>query len=256
MATADNVKDVLDGRREFTFEAPGQDSITAYIAAPTGEDLRKSDWQYAKIYNQAITDGFLTQAQMFDVLKEKGIVDDQYVQEVEGVRAQLATQLYKLDNLDSISTENEKEGLALDIARLRDELFRLNQKVNGPMGNTCENIAEDARVEFLTSRIVQKKDRTPYWKDYDAYKADTNVAFCIKSRFEVMLWMQGLDSNFLENTPEQVTLRGIAQVRLDRVMDEVREAKQIEDSLSVEEPVAEPKPKKTGRPRKNTNKTA
>jgi len=262
MATADTIKEVLDGRREFTYEMLGQDKIIAYIAQPSGEDLRKADWEYAKVFNKAISDGFLTQSQMLEYLKEKGIVDDDYAQEVESVRTQLATQLYRLDNAADLGSELDKEALALDIARLRDELFRLNQRVNGPMGNTCENLAEDARIEFLTSRVVQKKDRTPFWKNYDEYQKYDNVTFTIKARFEVMLWIQGLESNFLENTPEQVALRQIAQERLNRVTEEqkVLEAAEQEKAVKAEEaPVAEEAvalpPKKAGRPRKKTPKT-
>jgi len=233
MTTAEDVKKVLDGRREFTFEIPGQEPIVAYIASPTGEDLRKADWQYAKIYNQAIVDGFLTQSQMAGFLKDKGIVDDAYSSEVEGVRMQLATKLYTLESSLMDGSEQDKEALALEISRLRDDLFRLNQKVNGPMGNTCENIAEDTRVEFLTSRIIQKKDRTPLWKSYEDYQKDDNVALAVKARFEVMLWMQGLESNFLENTPEQVALRQIAQARLDRIVAEQK--KENEEVEALEE---------------------
>ena len=89
MSDADSVKeavqDVLDGRREFTLEI--EDEIFHYyVASPSGEDIRKSDWQYSKIYNQAIVDGFLTQSQMVDLLQEKDIINDSYSEELETVR--------------------------------------------------------------------------------------------------------------------------------------------------------------------------
>ena len=62
MAKAEDVKEILDTRREFTLESPANDINHYFIANPTGEDIRKADWQYSKIYNQAIVDGFLTQA--------------------------------------------------------------------------------------------------------------------------------------------------------------------------------------------------
>lgn len=260
MSKEEDVKEILDGRREFTFESPGHPPIKAYIAPPSGEDIRKADWQYAKVYNQAIVDGFLTQAQMLDLLKEKGIISDEYAQEVERTKMELATQLYLLENSEGLSTESEREAAAMEIARLRDELFRLNQKVNGPMGSTCENLAEDARIEFLTSRIVQKKDRSPFWKSYEDYQKDDNVPFAVKARFEVMIWLQGLESNFMENTPEQVELRKIAQRRLEQAVKNSREQekKEKEEAKKVVngeseagEPVPAPsKPKRGRRPKK------
>jgi hypothetical protein len=103
------------------------------------------------------------------------------------------------------------------------------------MANTCENLAEDARTDFLTSRIIQNKDQSKVWKDFDSYRNEDNTALSIKSRFEVMLWMQGLESNFLENTPEQTTLRDVAKTRLDAAIeDQAAEEKTSEKDEPVE----------------------
>lgn len=240
MATAKDVKAVLDSRREFVVTTDGEDN-SYFIAQPNAADIRKADWQYSKIYNQAIVDGFLTQAQMIDVLKEKGILSDDYADLVEKTRITLASELFKLDSILEDAPELEREAIALDVARLRDELFSLNQQVNGPMGNTCENLAEDARTEYLTSRVVQLEGGAHLWEDFDEYQNEDNSTLSIKARFEVMLWIQGLDSNFLENTPEQTTLRSIAQSRLDRALAEAK-AMVAEQEASEEKTK---KPKKT-----------
>ncbi len=264
------VQDLLDSRREYTLETPENEILHFFIANPSGEDIRKADWQYSKVYNQAIVDEFLTQAQMLDLLQEKGIVSDEYTEKLETVRISLGAELFKLENLMDSSSPEEREASALEVARLRDELFQLNQRVNGPMANTCENLAEDARTDFLTSRIIQNKDTSKVWEDFDAYRNEDNTALSIKSRFEVMLWMQGLESNFLENTPEQSTLREIAKTRLEESIAEqtaIVEAEQetppaeeapakaTEDLELPEEPKAEEKPKKKkGRPKGSKNK--
>ncbi len=264
MATAKDVKDVLETRREFKVVID-EEEVSYFIAQPNAADIRKADWQYSKIYNQAIVDGFLTQAQMIDLLKEKGILSDDYAEKVEATRIGLASELFKLENIREDSEEVEREAIALDIARLRDELFSLNQQVNGPMGNTCENLAEDGRTEYLTSRIVQIKDGSHLWEDFDEYQNEENSTLSVKSRFEVMLWIQGLDSNFLENTPEQTALRSIAQGRLDRALAEAKaanaadeEGDEFPESPGQEEvsldAVEGPKPKKTRKPRAKKKK--
>ncbi len=264
MAKAEDVKEILDPRREFTLESPDNEINHYFIANPSGEDIRKSDWQYSKIYNQAIVDGFLTQAQMIGVLKDKGILDDEYTDKLESVRTSLAAELFKLENLLDEADESDREASALEVAGLRDELFQMNQMVNGPMGNTCENLAEDARTEYLTSRIIQTKDGENLWDEYDNYRSEENTALCVKSRFEVMLWMQGLGSDFLENTPEQKVLRGIAQSRLDRALEaaEAEAADAPAENAKVEEiplevpaeKATKPKAKKRGRPKGTAKK--
>ena len=228
-------KEDLDTRREFTLELPGGEITHYFIANPTGEDIRKADWQYSKVYNQAITDGFMTQAQMVEVLKQKGIINDDYTDRLERVRTSLAAELFRLENLLDESSDDEKEATALEVASLRDELFQINQMVNGPMGNTCENLAEDARTEFLTSRIIQFKNDKRVWETFEDYYKEENTALCVKARFEVMLWMQGLGSDFLENTPEQKMLRDIAQDRLEKAMEEVKKEADKEKAALKEE---------------------
>lgn len=223
MASPKDVKDILDNRREFTIKNSKDEDETYYIAQPGASDIRKADWQYSKIYNQAIVDGLLTQSQMIDYLKEKNILSEAYTERLEKVRINLAAELFKLENLAEGMEDDEKEAVAMEVARLRDELFRLNQQVNGPMGNTCENLAEDSRTEYLTSRVVQKKDGTPLWPTFEDYENEENSSLAVKARFEVMLWMQGLNSDFMESTPEQKALRELAQKRLNAVLKDAEE---------------------------------
>jgi len=284
MATPEDVRDVLDSRREFSIEFDGE-TTTYFISNPSGEDIRKADWQYSKIYNQAILDDLLTQAQMIDLLKKQGVISEDYATEVEEARSKLAAEIYKLEILPESAADVDREEAALTVAASRDELFRLNQRVNGPMGNTCENIAEDARVEFLTSRVLQNQDGTKLWEDFDAYLNEENTALSVKARFEVMLWMQGLNSDFLENTPEQQTLRDVNQKRVEVALASLKEERGDADAeeapeeaeveilelpeateeapAKAEAPVAEteeapvaekPKPKRKGRPKGSKNK--
>lgn len=269
MAKADTVKAILDGRREFTLETLEGETEHYFIANPTGEDIRKADWEYSKIYNKAIVDGFLTQAQMLKLLKEKSIISEEYTERLDSVRTTLAAELFRLEHLDENISDIEKESIALEVASLRDELFQLNQMVNGPMGNTCENLAEDSRTEFLTSRIIQKKDGSKVWPDFNSYQSEENTNLSVKSRFEVMLWMQGLGSDFLENAPEQAALREIAQARLNKALEDITgeqeedntpEAKTEEvqtEDIDLNSKIQEKtKAKKRGRPKGSNNKKA
>lgn len=263
------VKDIIDGRREFTFEH-GNQVRQYFIADPSGEDVRKADWNYAKIFNSALADGFPTQAQMIDILTERGILSEEYSRKLEKAKIDLAAALYRLENMADEMTDEEREDLALETARLRDEFFRLNQKVNSPMGNTCENLAEDARNEYITSRVVQNKDGTRVWKSYEDYLSEENQVFVHKCRFEVMAWLNGIESDFIEKMPEQVALRRIAEKRLESALslaksrnEEVEELQLPENTDSEEGQVSEseanvvldPQQEKTkvrrrGRPRK------
>jgi hypothetical protein len=191
-------------RRSFVVLIDGDKAFTYYIAPPTSEDARKAEWHYSKIYNQALIEGLVTQSEMFDILTKRNIAGPNYESKGEEIRRRL------LDKIEAMEQEEDllrKKILALDVALAREELFHHNQKVNGPMSNTCEQLAEDARVEFLTSRLIEDEDGKKTWNSFEAYKEDKRTELTTQSRLEVMLWLQGLDSDFLEKTPENQVLR-------------------------------------------------
>ena len=190
--------------RSFTVALEGEKAITYYIADPTSEDIRKADWHYSKVYNQALLEGLATQAEMAEILVKRKIAGPDYESKGEEIRKRL------VDKIEAMGVEDDpikQKVLALDVALAREELFNHNQKVNGPMSNTCEQIAEDARVEFLTSRLVESEPGKKVWNSFEGYKEDARSELTMQARLEVMLWLQGLESNFMENTPENVVLR-------------------------------------------------
>lgn len=186
----------IDMRRNFV----GPDGrTTCYITAPSADDIRGADWNYSKVYTRSIVEGITTSAEMTDILRRRGIIGPEFEQ-----RAAELTQTLndKIRSLNSAKTIDEKRILAFEISSAREELFQWNQRLGGPMNNTCEQMADDARLEFLTSCMIVDRDNNRVWDSYDTFRKEKNQALALKCRFEVMLYLQGLDSDFLEQTPE------------------------------------------------------
>jgi len=187
------------------FESPdGKENY--YIALPTAEDIRGADWNYSKIYTKSLVAGITTAAEMMDILMRRGIIGPEFEQRQKELNNELAKKVIKLEGLKEL---DEKQLLAMEVANLREELFNWNQRLNGPMSNTCEQIADDSRLEFLTAMITEREDGTKIWETYEDFLSEKNQALAIRSRFEIMLYLQGLESDFLEQTPEAVALREI-----------------------------------------------
>jgi len=259
--TSKVIKDILDVRREFTLEDDKGNITSYYIADPSGEDIRKADWNYAKVFNQALADKIPTHAQMLEILKERGVLSEEYQRSVEKTKIDLAAALFRLEHM-APDQDEENEALAMETARLRDELFRLNQRLNGPLQNSCENMAEDSKNEYLTSRVIQFKDGKRIWNTFDDYLREPNTQLTVKCRFEVMLWLQGLDSNFMEKAPEHKVLRDLAEKRMNAALevakqqaeekkDEDKPAEVVQELTLPEEAPAEAK--KKGRKPKAAN---
>jgi len=113
-------------------------------------------------------------------------------------------------------------------------LFNWNQRLNGAMSNTCEQIADDSRLEFLTSRIVERKDGTKVWEAYEDFLVEKNQALAIRARFEIMLYLQGLESDFLEQTPEAVALREIESEIQKKAADAIAELEKVDTMAKLE----------------------
>jgi len=239
----------LEGRREF------RDPVTSnlyYIAAPTADDVRGADWQYSKTYTKSLVEGITTSAEMMDILMRRGVIGPEFEQRQKELTDELAR---KVVDLQAAADLDEKQQRAVEVSAAREELFNWNQRLNGPMANTCEQIADDARLEYLTSRMVQLKDGGRIWDDYSDFLTEKNQAMAIRARFEVMLYLQGLDSNFLDQTPEAVAIREIEEEMQTKASEAIAELEKAQ-SKKEEKPESN-KPtgittttKKRGRPRK------
>lgn len=173
------------------------------------DEVRNADWHYSKTYNEALLAGVTTAAQMADILEERAITGKSY----EDKRQQLIKDLDEaVTNLTEAKDLDEKRAFATRVEELRNQLFRHNQRAASPMSNTCEQLAEDARVEYLTSAMIKDEDGNRVWDSYNAYKTTTRPQLAMRARYEIMLALQGLDSDFLSKTPEALAREEIKQL--------------------------------------------
>lgn len=204
-----------EGLRSFV----GMDGETTYyIVAPTAEDIRGADWEYSKAYTKSLVEGITTTAEMTDILMRRGIIGPEFEQRSNELTQILAE---KIEALENAKTPEEKQALAVEVANAREELFQWNQRLNAPLANTCEQIADDTRLEYLTSCIVVNEHGERVWDSFDEYLVDKDQGLAQKARFEVMLYLQGLDSDFLEKTPEAIALKELEEEMLAKAVNEV-----------------------------------
>jgi len=234
----------VEDRRKFA-DPEGKDNF--FIAVPTAEDIRGADWNYSKVYTNSLVEGITTSAEMMDILMRRGIVGPEFEQRQRELNDELATRVIKLQGTGDI---DEKQLLAMEVANAREELFNWNQRLNGPMSNTCEQIADDARLEYLTSRIVQRGDGTKVWETYEDFLREKNQGLALRARFEVMLYLQGLSSDFLETTPEAVAMKEIEEEMQKKATAALKELEKETEKIEVKEE----KPKKAVRKSRKSSK--
>jgi len=245
----DEVK--VDERRSFK----GAEDKEYFIVPPSANDIREADWNYSRMYVKSLTEGITTSAEMTDILRRRGIIGPEFDQRAAELTKNLNEKIWDLENATKIE---DKKVLAIEVATVRDELFQWNQRLNGPMSNTCEQMADDARLEFLTSCMIVDKGGKRIWEDYDAYLREDNQALALKSRFEVMLYLQGLDPDFLDKTPEATAMKDIEADILEKanLAAEALEAIQKEVDNAADEDKPKPKAKRVYKKRTTKKKVS
>ena len=243
-----------EGLRSFT--DPSNEDVVYYIAPPGADDLRGADYEYSKVYTKSLVEGITTASEMTDILMRRGIIGPEFEQRAQELSTILGERIRTLEVTTDIV---EKQTLAVEVAEARDELFKWNQRLNAPLSNTCEHLADDARLEYITSRIIRNEDGSHVWETFNKYLVEKNQGLAQKSRFEVMLYLQGLDSDFLDKTPEQRALREVGAELAKRMAEADAEAElaakaeaealveKVETSVEEDKPQAKPqaKPKKS-----------
>ena len=221
-----------DGLRSF-FNI--KKDTTFYIVSPTAEDIRGADWEYSKSYTKSLVAGITTTAEMTDILMRRGIIGPEFEKRSNELATELAA---KIDALQKATNSQEKAELAYKVATARDELFQWNQRLSAPLGNTCEQIADDARLEYLTSRLIVDDSGKRIWDTFENYLTEQEQSLSQQSRFEVMLYLQGLDSKFLENTPEAVAMKELQEEASLQVVKDLASMINEESEEVVAEEVA------------------
>ena len=226
------LQEIFDDKRYFINDGPGGDGKKYFIDNADVDEVRNADWHYSKTYNEALLAGVTTAAQMADILDERSITGKTY----EDKRQALIEELDEaVTALAESKTADDKKILADKVEELRNQLFRHNQRAASPMSNTCEQLAEDARVEYLTSAMVKDEGSERVWDSYDSYKTTNQPQLAMRARYEVMLALQGLDSDFLAKTPEALARE---------------ELKELEEGDSTKDEAAKPDKKKPKKPAK------
>lgn len=227
----------------------GEDEETKYyIIPPTADAIRGADWQYSKVYTKCLMEDIPTSSEMLDILTRRGIIGPEFEQRATEL-AQILNQ--SIEELESAADFETKRISAVEVASAREELFQWNQRLNGPMNNTSEQISDDARLEYLTSCMIVDNNGVKVWKNYDNYLTETNQTLALKARFEVMLYVQGLDSDFLDQTPEAKAMHEVESEVIEKAKDALEAAKAVASEELEESKVKE---KKTTSKRKTKDK--
>ncbi len=195
---------MIKNKMETTVEIDGKE-VGIYVAKPTNRVNREADIFRTKTWTQCAKEGIPTKKQLEKILRDNGSWDDKKVlSETElGLEiARLERKLYRGDGKGKKPKLSEGRELAITIRQKRFELRELISEKIQLEEMSAENLADNAKFDFLVAHCTFYADGTrvyPSFEDYNNKNADT-LAFAAAGLLAKMMY--NLDADFEKQLPE------------------------------------------------------
>lgn len=187
----ENMVELQTGKRVFEVEKYG----LVQIRFPNVEESRLADWEYSKVFQQAIMDDIPTNREMDELIKRKKLWTDKDDEKIDKIREEINKQLTILSKMES---EKNSMPIEMKIAELRDEMFGLQQERQKYYNNTAESKADEAKMSFLIHKCTEKaEDSKPLWKSYNEFKTEDNQVAVNQIIYQFITFVNGLPADFL-----------------------------------------------------------
>lgn len=190
------------------------------VTRPSNKIRRMSDAVYAKAYRQAISDGFLLEAEIDELLESRGF-DDKSIQrkrtnilkEIRNLEVALVKKKYK----------NNEEGrnIALRIQELRNDLENVDAARQELKSQSASTIAENKRFNFFTYQCVTTESGEPLWSTFEEFESDEDP-LAYKAATELLT---------LVFDAAQVSINKAASDRIENIW--LKEHKYMDDKLRL-----------------------
>lgn len=185
--------EVQTGKRVFDTDKYG----LLQIRYPKVEENRLADWEYSKVFQQAIMDEIPTNREMEELIKRRKLwtaEDDENVAKLEEEINKQLVMLSKMESEKAIVPIQEKIGM------LRNEIFQMQQQRQSYFNNTAESKADEAKMSFLIHKCTEFADsENPVWKTYEDFKNEGDQLTVNAIVYQFLTFINGLPAEILSN---------------------------------------------------------
>lgn len=212
----------------------GQETeVEIYVVRPNNDTIKMAERYKSKVWNQCIQDGILTKKELGVLMRKRGIWDEKKDREENEITKEiikLEKELYQGKTGGAKPKLSEGRDLAIQIRRKRSELRDLITEKIALEENTADNLADNARFDYLVAHCTFYKDGTRVYKDFDEYnkKSSDEIAFEAASLLGKLFY--NLDSDFEKNLPENKFLKRFNLVNDDLSLVDPNNPEQLIDT--------------------------
>jgi hypothetical protein len=193
----EKMTEVQTGRRVFDSEKYG----LLQIRYPRVEENRLADWEYSKVFQQAVMDDIPTNREMEELIKKKKLWTKKDDEKIEQIKEEINKQLTLLSKME---TEKNMLPIEMKIEELRDEMFGLQQEKQRYFNNTAEAKADEAKMSFLIHKCTEyAENNKPVWGTYADFKNEEDQATVNMIVYQFLTFINGLPADFLVSPSDE-----------------------------------------------------
>jgi hypothetical protein len=187
-------------------------SVSLAVLKPTASISQKAEMYRAKAFSEAIKEGCMLKAELDKHLRKANLWDEDRQRDFERLRKEILDGELLLKTKRNRSgeraTPSQAKKIALEVGRSRSELANLLSQRSTVEASTAENIAEQAKFNFLVAACtVDNISGKPFFRSVDEYieRGTEQVSLDVASKMADILF--GNETDSLKKLPENEFLQ-------------------------------------------------
>jgi hypothetical protein len=195
---------------EQTIISADGSTVRVGVKKPTNQEMKDADIYRAKAWNKAFKEGVMTKAEVDQVMKDRGIWNEEKAEEEKNLTIEVLELERKLYIGEGKKKPKLSEGRKLAI-QMKEKRILLRELISDRISmdeNTAESIADNARFDYLVyvcSFNVDTQERL--FESYEDYNQKGTNAESIAAAQILANMVYNLDSDFEDKLPENQFLK-------------------------------------------------
>jgi predicted nucleic acid-binding protein len=177
------------------------------VRLPSYKVMEEANKLKGKVFRESLNDGDMLRDQLEDILRQKGLWNDQRQIEYDTLRKEILDREYQLEK-GGIKLSDAKY-LALEMKEKRERMVEMLSGRSDLDSQTCEGKSENARFNYLFahSLVYNDDELTPFYPNgLEDYVVDMDNPIAIKGATEFYYLLSGTE-NLDDKLPENKFLK-------------------------------------------------
>jgi hypothetical protein len=176
-----------------------------YVRRPNYEERREGQKVYNRAFNDAIQSKATLRIKLNDVLEEQGLWSKEKQRKFDTLREEVLNLERRLQAGGMKLAEGR--AIALQIKKLRNDIFNLTLPRIEVDAHTAERQSEDSRFNYFASKCSFYKDDTPAFANLDDYLNQGTEDYAIACAEKLAKLLYNADDKYEDNLPENKFLK-------------------------------------------------